>query len=181
VGDHGQKVVLHLVGLLELAGQFLLLDPQLRLPMGVLLGLALPDVGASLAAQHDVEPDGRHCQRQEQHHRVVRDQHHGEHDRHRHTGDGDHRAEQPRRGEVGRPGRVEVHLDAEQQRLDGQEDERARKGRRQRGGSGGLPAAEGQPHTRAGREADGVVADVEGHLVGGRAVQQAREDDGGGL
>ncbi len=179
MGDHREQVVLHPVGLLELAGHLLLLDAQLVLLAAQLLGLAAADVGADLAAQPQVGGDRRQPERQQQHADLPGGQHHHQDDRLSHHDLAERQQQQPAGAE--RDALVQVHRHREQHELDHHEHARADQDRRERGGGGRPLAAERHPRRGGRRHADGVAADVEGDHPRRLALDQVEQQHGGAL
>jgi len=120
VGDHGQEVVLHLVGLLELAGHLLLLGSQLRLPPGCLLGVLAVQHRPGLAAQQQEGAEHRAEGEQQQGGALGR-QHQHQHADLGHDDDQHRLAQDPGRADDLPELLVESHAADEQGRLDGDE------------------------------------------------------------
>ena len=179
MGDHGQQIVLHLVGLLELAGHLLLLGPQLGLPPGRGLGVLAGQHRPALAAQQQVGGEHR-AEREQQQGRALGRQHQHQHTDLGHDDDQQHVAQEPAGADHQPDGGVQGQVHAEQGHLDDHEHGRPGQDRRQRRAAGDLAAGQGRPDEHPGGQADHVGAVVEGHLGEGLAVGQVIQQPGGG-
>jgi hypothetical protein len=179
VGDHGQEVVLHLVGLLELAGHLLLLDPQLGLPPGRGLGVLAGHDRPALAAQQQVGGEHR-AEGEQQQGRALGRQDQDQHADLGHDHDQQQMTQEPGRADR-RPHRlVQVQVHPEQGHLDDDEHRRPGQDRRQGRAAGDRAAGQGRPDQRPGGQADRVDAAVEGDLDERLSVGQVVEQAGGG-
>ena len=140
VGDHGQQIVLHLVGLLE---HLLLLGPQPGLPPGRGLGVLAGQHRPALAAQQQVGGEHR-AEREQQQGRALGRQHQHQHADLGHDDDQQHVAQEPAEADHRPDGAVQGQVHTEQGHLDDDEHGRPGQDRRQGRAAGDLAAGQGR-------------------------------------